>query len=91
MITKDLKTCEKLLSISMNEVISRYFGTEDLKTYAWGFRDYADDYFTVGNNHGNNFHFLNDVVKICEGCGVRYFLTIGKDADGEPTPVVHIF
>lgn len=91
MIDKDLETCAKLLSQAMNKVISYYAGTEDMETYAWGFREYEKDYFSVGNNHGDTFHSIDDVFKICEGCGVNYFLTIGKNADGEPTPVVHIF
>ena len=75
----------------MNETINRWAGTENLETYTWGYREYEPNEFIVCNNHGSTFDNTQEVVIICEACGMSYYLSITKNADGEDTPAICIY
>lgn len=60
---------------------------ENLTTYAWGWRSEHE----VGNNHGNEFYYADEVIKILVGLELNWHLSLAKNADGELTPTIHFF
>lgn len=80
-----------LINRAINETNEFYAGTTFLKNFAWGYREFEEDYFSVGSNHGNVFRESEKVIKIVEACECNYLLAIRKNEDDEYTPVIHIF
>lgn len=78
---------KRLINEEINRTQSMWSTPEDLYTYAWGWRDSE----TVGNNHGNQFFYAEEVVRIVNALRLNYTLTICKNCDGEPTPAITIF
>lgn len=82
-----LELAKRLINEEINRTLSMWSTPEELYTYAWGWRD-TD---TVGNNHGDQFFYAEEVVRIVNALRLNYTLTIVKNEDGEPTPALHIW
>lgn len=82
-----LELAKRLINEEINRTLTMWSTPEDLYTYAWGWRD-TD---TVGNNHGHQFFYAEEVIGIVNGLRLHYSLTITKNEEGEPTPGLLIF
>lgn len=82
-----LELAKWLINEEICRTLSMWSTPEELHTYAWGWRD-TD---TVGNNHGDQFFYAEEVVRIVKGLRLNYTLTICENEDGEPTPALHIW
>lgn len=82
-----LELAKKLINEEINRTLAMWSTPEELQTYAWGWR--GSD--TVGNNHGNQFFYAEEVVGIVKALRLNYSLTLTKNEDGEPTPALLIF
>lgn len=82
-----LKLAKRLINEEINRTFEMWSTPEDLRIYAWGWRD-TD---TVGNNHGDQFFYAEEVCRIVNALRLNYTLTIAKNEDGEPTPALHIW
>lgn len=82
-----LELAKRLINEEINRTLTMWSTPKDLHTYAWGWR--SSD--TVGNNHGNQFFYAEEVVRIVNALRLNYTLTIAKNEDGEPTPALHIW
>ena len=82
-----LELAKRLINEEINRTLALWSSTEDLYTYAWGWRDPN----TVGNNHGDQFFSVEEVVGIVKALRLNYTLVIRNNEDGEPTPAITIF
>lgn len=82
-----LELAKRLINEEINRTLTMWSTPEELHTYTWGWRD-SD---TVGNNHGNQFIYVEEVTKIVNALRLNYTLILSKNEDGEPTPGLHIF
>lgn len=82
-----LELAKRLINEEINRTLAMWSTPNDLRIYAWGWRD-SD---TVGNNHGDQFFYAEEVVRIVNALRLNYTLTIAKNEDGEPTPALHIW
>lgn len=89
---KDIKLCKLLIDKAINETISLWADNPEAQSnFAWGYREIDDRHIIVGANHGYTFHFLREVVLICEATDMNYYPTITEDEDGLPTAGLHIY
>ena len=82
-----LELAKRLINEEINRTLAMWSDPEDIHTYAWGWIDP----YTVGNNHGDQFFYVEEVVEIVKVLRLNYTLTIRKNLDGEPTPALNIF
>lgn len=82
-----LELAKRLINEEINRTLAWFSTPEDLYTYAWGWRD-SD---SVGNNHGNQFFQVEEVIRIVKALRLNYTLIIRNNEDGEPTPALHIW
>lgn len=82
-----------MVNEAINETIALWNNRpEHIIHYAWGYRWVGDDgSFVVGANHGRTFFEAGTVIDIARVCGCSYYLDIHENADGEDTPVVHVY
>ena len=82
-----LELAKRLINEEINRTLTMWSTPEDLRTYAWGWRDPN----AVGNNHGDQFFNVEEVVEIVKALRLYYTLTIRNNEDGEPTPALLIW
>ena len=90
---KNPKTFEKLVNDAINEVFARYANdAEALNNYAFGWRYFDSERMSyyIGSNHGQAFHYADEIAKIAEACGMSWYISIGTNGDGEPTSVISV-
>lgn len=90
---RNLKRAMTMLSELMNETFEMYAGTDYLNVYEWGWRKFngVEEGGTIGPNHGNTFYRIDKIIDVLRANNVSYYLTITKNADGEPTPGIEVF
>lgn len=91
MNAKYLETAETLVKQCIYETLEQYVGTNDMRRYQWGFVELSEDYFIVGAQHNDCFHYVDDVINIARACGCSYFMCMRYNMDGKPTPCIHVF
>lgn len=82
-----LELAKLLINQEINRTLEMFSTPQDLYTYAWGWRDTE----TVCNNHGDQFFYAEEVIRIVNALRLNCTLTICENADFEPTPAIHIW
>lgn len=82
-----LELAKKLINEEINSSLSMWKSHVDIHTYAWGWLDKE----TVGNNHGNQFFYADEVIGLVKALRLSYTLTVRDNCDGEPTAAITIF
>lgn len=82
-----LEIAKRLINEEINRTLAMWSNTEDLHIYAWGWLDTE----SVGNNHGDQFFYAEEVALIVKALRLNYTLVIRNNVDGEPTPALHIW
>lgn len=77
----------QLINDLIEQTNERWSRDEDIRTFAWGWRDGE----TLSSLHDNQFYYMDEIIDICRTLGLHYTLTIGDNLDGVPTPFVSIF
>lgn len=85
------ETFLRLINLEINYTIERWSDSpNDLKFYAWGYREVYDNSVTLGSNHDKCFFYADCIIKLAKAFGYSWFLTIKDNADGEPTSCVSV-
>ncbi len=82
-----LNLAKRLINDEINRTLEMWSTPKDIHTYLWGWRDTE----TVGNNHGDQFFYADNVIRIVNGLRLNYTLTLCINEDGEPTPAIHFW
>lgn len=82
-----IELAKRLINEEINHTLSMWKTSQDIETYAWGWRDLD----TVSNNHGDQFFCAEEVINIVKALRLNYTLTICENCDFEPTPAIHIW
>lgn len=84
----------KLVNELINDVIALYANdAEYLSDITFGWREYDEvrGSFAIGPNHSIYFNYADKVSKIAEACGMNWYISIGKNADGNDCAVICAF
>ena len=84
---KRLELAKQLIDDEIDRALNMWSTSQDRYTYAWGWREP----YTVGNNHGHQFFYAEEVISIVKALRLNYTLTICNNEDGDPTPALRIW
>lgn len=86
---KNLEIFEMLVNIRMVEVQETWAGLKELKDYQFGWLEkFSQGGGVIGSLHTNSFYYADEIINMAKATEVSIFLSIKKNIDGTPTPVI---
>lgn len=91
MIKKQKALCKKLVNVQINEILSRYAGTEQGKCYLVRLDTDSRESIVLSPTYDTSFFYAEDFMQIAKACGMSFYLRVGETINHETTPELVIF
>lgn len=92
MITKDLRTAERLINTLMNEIINRWSGDSSAKCYLVRHTERSDEkHIVIQPTYSDTFYAVEDFIHVAEVCGCSFYINCEPNLANVITPTLHIY